>query len=96
MTSPTSEHAIPIKSSGCGCSDSCSTTPPLSDAPVADGQAGATVLVDGRDVMVAGREGGYYIGPTIIDHVTPEMRIAQEEVFGPVLAVLPLTRVHPR
>ena len=44
MTSPTSEHTIPIKSSGCGCSGSCSTTPPLSDAPVAAGQAGATVL----------------------------------------------------
>ena len=50
--------------------------------------AGAKVLVDGRDVTVAGREGGYFIGPTIIDHVTPDMRIAQEEVFGPVLAIV--------
>ena len=47
--------------------------------------AGAKVLVDGRQRDGAGKEGGYYIGPTIIDHVTPDMRIAQEEVFGPVL-----------
>jgi malonate-semialdehyde dehydrogenase (acetylating)/methylmalonate-semialdehyde dehydrogenase len=50
--------------------------------------AGATVLVDGRNAKVAGREGGYYIGPTIIDHVTPDMAIAQDEVFGPVLAIV--------
>jgi Cd2+/Zn2+-exporting ATPase len=45
MTSPTSEHTIPIKSSGCGCSGSCSTTLPLSEVPVAASQAGATVLL---------------------------------------------------
>ena len=50
--------------------------------------AGATVLVDGRQTVVPGKEGGYYVGPTIIDHVTPQMRIAQEEVFGPVLAIV--------
>jgi malonate-semialdehyde dehydrogenase (acetylating)/methylmalonate-semialdehyde dehydrogenase len=50
--------------------------------------AGATVLLDGRKVTVPGREGGFYVGPTIIDHVTPEMKIAQEEVFGPVLAIV--------
>jgi malonate-semialdehyde dehydrogenase (acetylating)/methylmalonate-semialdehyde dehydrogenase len=49
---------------------------------------GAKVLVDGRGTTVAGKEGGYYIGPTIIDHVTPDMKIAQEEVFGPVLAIV--------
>jgi malonate-semialdehyde dehydrogenase (acetylating)/methylmalonate-semialdehyde dehydrogenase len=49
---------------------------------------GAKVLVDGRNATVAGRENGYYIGPTIIDHVTPEMRIAQEEVFGPVMVII--------
>jgi malonate-semialdehyde dehydrogenase (acetylating)/methylmalonate-semialdehyde dehydrogenase len=49
---------------------------------------GATVLVDGRRTTVAGREGGYYLGPTIIDHVTPDMKIAQEEVFGPVLVIV--------
>lgn len=51
-------------------------------------RAGATVLVDGRRAAVPGREGGYFVGPTIIDHVTPGMRIAQEEVFGPVLAII--------
>jgi malonate-semialdehyde dehydrogenase (acetylating) / methylmalonate-semialdehyde dehydrogenase len=50
--------------------------------------AGAKVILDGRRVHVAGREQGYYVGPTIVDHVTPDMRIAQEEVFGPVLAIV--------
>lgn len=50
--------------------------------------AGATVLVDGRGAAVPGREGGYFLGPTVIDHVTPEMAIAQEEVFGPVLVIV--------
>ena len=50
--------------------------------------AGAKVLVDGRDAVVQGKESGYFIGPTIIDHVTPDMRIAQEEVFGPVLVIV--------
>ncbi len=50
--------------------------------------AGATVLVDGRRATVNGKEGGYFLGPTIIDHVTPDMAIAQEEVFGPVLAIV--------
>ena len=49
---------------------------------------GAKILVDGRNVNVPGREKGYYIGPTIIDHVRPEMRIAQEEVFGPVMVIV--------
>jgi malonate-semialdehyde dehydrogenase (acetylating)/methylmalonate-semialdehyde dehydrogenase len=50
--------------------------------------AGAKVLVDGRKTVVQGREKGYFLGPTIIDHVTPDMRIAQEEVFGPVLVIV--------
>jgi malonate-semialdehyde dehydrogenase (acetylating)/methylmalonate-semialdehyde dehydrogenase len=49
---------------------------------------GAQVLVDGRNASVRGRENGFYIGPTIIDYVRPEMRIAQEEVFGPVLVII--------
>jgi malonate-semialdehyde dehydrogenase (acetylating)/methylmalonate-semialdehyde dehydrogenase len=49
---------------------------------------GAKVLVDGRNTKVAGRENGFYVGPTIIDYVRPEMRIAQEEVFGPVLVIV--------
>jgi malonate-semialdehyde dehydrogenase (acetylating)/methylmalonate-semialdehyde dehydrogenase len=50
--------------------------------------AGAKVLVDGRGVVVPGSEKGFYVGPTIIDHVTPDMPIAREEVFGPVLSIL--------
>jgi malonate-semialdehyde dehydrogenase (acetylating)/methylmalonate-semialdehyde dehydrogenase len=50
--------------------------------------AGATVVVDGRHATVRGKADGYYLGPTILDHVTPDMRIAQEEVFGPVLAIV--------
>jgi malonate-semialdehyde dehydrogenase (acetylating)/methylmalonate-semialdehyde dehydrogenase len=51
-------------------------------------QAGAHVLLDGRGVAVPGREGGFYVGATVIDGVTPEMAIAREEVFGPVLAIV--------
>jgi malonate-semialdehyde dehydrogenase (acetylating) / methylmalonate-semialdehyde dehydrogenase len=51
-------------------------------------QQGAKVIVDGRKVKVAGKEEGFYLGPTIIDHVRPDMRIAQEEVFGPVLVIV--------
>ncbi len=50
--------------------------------------AGAKVLVDGRNATVPGKEGGYYVGPTVIDFVTPDMAIAKEEVFGPVLAIM--------
>jgi len=50
--------------------------------------AGATVVVDGRKAVVKGKEDGYYIGPTILDHVTPDMAIARDEVFGPVLAIV--------
>ncbi|MEM7104022.1 MAG: CoA-acylating methylmalonate-semialdehyde dehydrogenase [Bacteroidota bacterium] len=51
-------------------------------------QAGAKVILDGRNAIVEGKEGGFYVGPTIIDYVTPDMAIAREEVFGPVLAIM--------
>lgn len=51
-------------------------------------QQGAKVLVDGRGAKVEGKEDGYYVGPTVIDYVRPDMRIAQEEVFGPVLSIM--------
>lgn len=51
-------------------------------------EKGAKILVDGRNPDVRGKEKGYWVGPTIIDHVTPDMRIAQEEVFGPVLVII--------
>lgn len=50
-------------------------------------EAGADVLVDGRGATVEGKERGSYVGPTVIDHITPDMTIAREEVFGPVLAI---------
>jgi len=51
-------------------------------------KSGAKVLLDGRNIVVEGKEDGYYVGPTILDYVKPEMKIAREEVFGPVLAIL--------
>lgn len=51
-------------------------------------QNGAKILVDGRNTVVQGKEEGYYVGPTVIDFVRPDMKIAQEEVFGPVLAIM--------
>ena len=49
---------------------------------------GAQILLDGRGIEMKGYPGGYFVGPTIIDEVRPEMAIAQEEVFGPVLALM--------
>src|SRR5258708_36917848 len=54
---------------------------------------GAKVLVDGRGYKVKGKENGYYVGPTLIDRVTPDMRIAQEQVFGPVMVIIRPTDV---
>jgi malonate-semialdehyde dehydrogenase (acetylating) / methylmalonate-semialdehyde dehydrogenase len=50
--------------------------------------AGATLVLDGRGATVPGREGGFWIGPTVLDQVRPDMKIAVEEVFGPVLAII--------
>lgn len=49
---------------------------------------GAKILVDGRGVVVEGKEGGTYVGPTVIDFVTPEMSVATEEIFGPVISIM--------
>jgi malonate-semialdehyde dehydrogenase (acetylating)/methylmalonate-semialdehyde dehydrogenase len=49
---------------------------------------GATLVVDGRGLTVAGHEDGYYLGPCLFDHVKPGMVIYQEEIFGPVLGVV--------
>ncbi|MEJ7586672.1 MAG: CoA-acylating methylmalonate-semialdehyde dehydrogenase [Ferruginibacter sp.] len=51
-------------------------------------QQGATVLVDGRNTTVSGKENGTYIGPTVIDHVKPGMSVATEELFGPVISIM--------
>jgi malonate-semialdehyde dehydrogenase (acetylating) / methylmalonate-semialdehyde dehydrogenase len=49
---------------------------------------GAKILVDGRKTVVAGKEGGFYVSPTVIDYVTPEMSVAKEEIFGPVISII--------
>ena len=49
---------------------------------------GAKILVDGRNAKVAGKESGTYVGPTVIDYVTPEMSVAREEIFGPVISII--------
>lgn len=51
-------------------------------------QAGAKILVDGRNCTIKGNKNGFYLGPTIIDHVKPDMKIAVEEVFGPVIVIM--------
>ncbi|OZC91827.1 methylmalonate-semialdehyde dehydrogenase (CoA acylating) [Rhodococcus sp. 06-412-2C] len=50
--------------------------------------AGATLVVDGRGVKADGGENGFWLGPTLIDHVTPEMSVYTDEIFGPVLSVV--------
>ncbi len=49
---------------------------------------GATLVVDGRGLSVPGRENGFFVGGTLFDHVTADMSIYKEEIFGPVLSVL--------
>ena len=49
---------------------------------------GAKLLVDGRGLSLQGYENGFFIGGSLFDHVTPEMRIYQDEIFGPVLSVV--------
>lgn len=49
---------------------------------------GADLVVDGRDLVVDGHEDGFFLGPCLFDNVQPEMRIYQEEIFGPVLCVV--------
>ena len=51
-------------------------------------QQGAKILVDGRHVKVEGKENGTYVGPTVIDYVTPDMAVAREEIFGPVISIM--------
>ncbi|MBO9399078.1 CoA-acylating methylmalonate-semialdehyde dehydrogenase [Shimia sp. R9_2] len=49
-------------------------------------EEGADLVVDGRGYTVEGHEGGYWLGGTLFDNVTPEMTIYKEEIFGPVLS----------
>lgn len=63
-------------------SDHCKKVEGYVEKGVAEG---ATPLVDGRERK---QQGGYFLGPTIFDNVTPDMTIAREEIFGPVLSVI--------
>ena len=56
-------------------------------------EQGATLVVDGRDYRVEGSPNGFFVGGTLFDHVTPDMAIYQEEIFGPVLCVVRLPDV---
>jgi len=49
---------------------------------------GASLIVDGRNISVAGHENGFFIGGCLFDHVTPDMTIYKEEIFGPVLSIV--------
>jgi malonate-semialdehyde dehydrogenase (acetylating) / methylmalonate-semialdehyde dehydrogenase len=49
---------------------------------------GARIAIDGRELVVKGHERGFFLGPTVIDHVTPAMDVYREEIFGPVLSVV--------
>ncbi|MYM30744.1 CoA-acylating methylmalonate-semialdehyde dehydrogenase [Duganella sp. CY15W] len=51
-------------------------------------EQGAKLVVDGRNHKVPGRDNGFFIGGTLFDHVTPDMSIYKEEIFGPVLCML--------
>ncbi|WP_275293470.1 CoA-acylating methylmalonate-semialdehyde dehydrogenase [Amycolatopsis sp. La24] len=56
-------------------------------------EEGATVVVDGRGHSVDGHEEGFFVGPSLLDHVTTEMQAYREEIFGPVLAVVRVSTV---
>jgi malonate-semialdehyde dehydrogenase (acetylating) / methylmalonate-semialdehyde dehydrogenase len=65
---------------------------------------GASLLLDGRSTRVENRPGGFFVGPTVFDKVSPGMAIANEEIFGPVASISPvknleeaisLLRAHP-
>ncbi len=51
-------------------------------------EEGADLILDGRDCRVEGLPDGFFVGPTIFDNVTPDMTIAKEEIFGPVVSIV--------
>lgn len=51
-------------------------------------EEGASLVVDGRGHQVEAHEQGFFVGGTLFDHVTPEMKIYKDEIFGPVLSVV--------
>jgi malonate-semialdehyde dehydrogenase (acetylating)/methylmalonate-semialdehyde dehydrogenase len=66
----------------------CASDQSLLRCGIADVVMGAQLVVDGRGLRVRGREGGFFLGGTLFDRVTPNMRIYREEIFGPVLSIV--------
>jgi len=54
----------------------------------AGGAEGAKIVVDGREYFGAAPQSGYFLGPTLLDRVSPDMRVHREEIFGPVLSIV--------
>ncbi len=61
------------------------------DGAVGDG---ARLLLDGREVEVDSLPGGYWVGPTVLDDVTPDMPVARDEIFGPVVSLMHADTLH--
>jgi malonate-semialdehyde dehydrogenase (acetylating) / methylmalonate-semialdehyde dehydrogenase len=57
-------------------------------------EQGARVLVDGRNQVVKGKENGTYVGATVLDYVLPDMSVAKEEIFGPVISIIRTNNVE--
>jgi malonate-semialdehyde dehydrogenase (acetylating) / methylmalonate-semialdehyde dehydrogenase len=53
-------------------------------------EEGADAILDGRQVRVPERPNGYFVGPTLLDNVRPDMRVYSEEIFGPVVGITPV------
>lgn len=51
-------------------------------------EEGATLVVDGRNIAIEGHEKGFFLGGCLFDHVTPDMKIYKDEIFGPVLGIV--------
>jgi malonate-semialdehyde dehydrogenase (acetylating)/methylmalonate-semialdehyde dehydrogenase len=51
-------------------------------------EEGAELVLDGRGLEIPGCENGYFVGPTLFDRVSPDMKIYQDEIFGPVLSLV--------
>ncbi|GLZ37055.1 CoA-acylating methylmalonate-semialdehyde dehydrogenase [Actinokineospora sp. NBRC 105648] len=60
----------------------------VADYVAAGERAGAKLVVDGREVVPDADGSGFFLGPTLLDHVTPEMSVYTDEIFGPVLSVV--------
>jgi malonate-semialdehyde dehydrogenase (acetylating)/methylmalonate-semialdehyde dehydrogenase len=86
-------HAVQVGSGRDPASEMGPVITPDSKARIVDligtgEQQGARLTADGRDLVIAGLEGGFFVGPTVIDNVTTDMDVYRQEIFGPVLSVL--------